>query len=88
MTTPIQQSSFATYNPTNTSDKTDITTFCNKLSFLVRYIPKHDVLIISGYMNAQIDKERNNKFWLQNIPDRKNEYLGVFSRELAFMPKH
>ena len=35
------------YNPTNASDKTDLNTFYNKLSSLVRSILKHNVLIIA-----------------------------------------
>ena len=34
--------------------------FYNKLSSVVRHIHKHNVLIISGDMNAQ--KDENNKF--------------------------
>ena len=38
------------YSPTNVSEETDL--IYNELSFLVRSIPKHDVLIIGGDMNA------------------------------------
>ena len=50
------------YSPTNASDETDLDTFYNKLSCLVRDIPKHNVQIIGRYMNAQIGKNKNNKF--------------------------
>ena len=47
------------YSPTNVRDETDLIAFYNELFSLVRIIPKHNVLIIGGDMNAQIDK--NNK---------------------------
>ena len=36
------------YSPTNDSDETNLTTFDNELSSIVRSIPKHSVLIIDG----------------------------------------
>ena len=52
------------YSPTNTRDETDLTTFSNELPSLVRNIPKHNVLIIGGDMNAQIgqDETRNSAY--------------------------
>ena len=44
------------YSPTNVSDETDLNTFNNELSSLVHGIPKHNVLIIGGDVNAQIVK--------------------------------
>ena len=40
------------YSPTNDNDKTGLITFFNELSSLVHSISKHNVLIISGDMNA------------------------------------
>ena len=45
------------YSPTYASEKTDITTFYNGLSSLVRHIPKNNVLV--GNLNAQTDKNEN-----------------------------
>ena len=42
------------YSPTNVSEETEFITFYGELSSLVRSIPKHNVLIIGGDMNAQI----------------------------------
>ena len=58
------------YNPTNVSDETDLITFYNELSSLIRRIPNHNVLIIGGDMNAQIGKNVNNKFTLHNLSKR------------------
>ena len=52
----------ACYSPTDANDETDLITFYNDLSSLVRSISKHNVLIISGDMNAQTGKKENNKF--------------------------
>ena len=75
------------YSPTNTRDKRDIITFCNELSSLVRHIPKHNVLIISGDMNAHIVKEENDKFCLHNLVNKNLEYLVEFSfkNRLAYL---
>ena len=45
--------------PPNASDETNIITFYNELSSLVRNIPKHDVLSIDGDMNVQIGKDES-----------------------------
>ena len=41
------------YSSTNASDETDLDTFYNELSSLVHSIPKHNILIIGGDMNAK-----------------------------------
>ena len=46
------------YSPTNVSEETELVTFCEELSSLVRSIPKHNLLVIGGDMNAQIGKNR------------------------------
>ena len=69
------------YSPTNASDETDIITFYNELSFLVQHIPKHNVQFISwGDMNAEIGKDENNKFCLNNL-NGNEEYQADFSLE-------
>ena len=52
------------YSPTNVREETELITFYDVLSFLVRSIPKHNVLVIVGDMNAQISKNGNHKFSL------------------------
>ena len=47
-------------SPTNASDETDTITVYNQLSPLVWHIPKHNVLIIGGDVNAQTGKDENN----------------------------
>ena len=44
--------------PTNIFDESDLTTLYNRLSLLVRLIPKQNVLI-GRDMNAQIGKDEN-----------------------------
>ena len=65
-------------SPTNASDEMDIITVYNELSSLVWHIPKHNIVIISGDINAQIGKDWSNKFCLHNFPNRKGEYLADF----------
>ena len=67
------------YSPTNVSEETDLITFFNKLSSLVRGIPKHNVLVIGGDMNVQIGKNVNNKFSLHKSSNRNGEHLTDFT---------
>ena len=50
------------YSPTNVSEETKLVTFYKELPSLIRSIPKHNLLVIGGDMNAQIRKNRNNKY--------------------------
>ena len=68
----------------NTSDEKSIETFYKELFSHVRCIPKNNVLIINGDMNAHTYKSKNNKFYLQNSPNRNEE----FSRKWACIPIH
>ena len=68
-------------NPTNVSEETDHITFYKELSSLVLSILKHNVLIISGDMNAQTGKNVNNKFSLHNSSNRNGKHLTDFMLE-------
>ena len=54
------------YSPTSVNEETELVTFYGELSSLVRCIPKHNVLVIGGDMNAQIGKNINHKYSLPN----------------------
>ena len=69
------------YNPTNVSEETDFVTFYNELFSLVPSIPKHNILVIGGDMNAQIGKNVNHKFSLHNSSNRNGEHLTDFTPE-------
>ena len=51
------------------------------MSYLVCSIPKHNVLIIGGDMNAQIRKNRNHKYNLHNVSNRNGQHLTDFTIE-------
>ena len=53
----------------------------DELSSLVRSIPKHNMLVIGGDMNAQIGKNGNNKYSLHNTPNRNGQHLTDFMIE-------
>ena len=74
------------YNPTNTNDETNLITFYNELPFLVRSIPKHNVLIIGEVMKAHIGIEENNKFCWHNSSNRNREHLTEFHLKQTNMP--
>ena len=49
------------YSPTNISEETELVAFYDELFSLVRSIPKHNMIVIGGDMNAEIGKNGNNK---------------------------
>ena len=55
--------------------------FYNKLSFLVRSIPKNNVVVIGGDMNDQIGKNVNYEFSLHKSSNRNGEHLRGFTLE-------
>ena len=57
-------------SPTNVSEEAELVTFYDELSSLVRSIPKHNLLVIGGDMNAQIGKKGNHKYSLHNTSNR------------------
>ena len=69
------------YSPTNVSEETELVTFYDELSSLVRSIPKHNLLVIGGDMNAQIGKNGNNKYSLHNTSNRNGQHLTEFMIE-------
>ena len=69
------------YSPTNVSEETELVTFYDELSSLVRSIPKHNMLVIGGDMNAQIGKNGNNKYSLHNTSNRNGQHLIDFMIE-------
>ena len=64
------------YSPTNVSEETELVTFYDVLSSLVRSIPKH-MLVIGGDMNTQIAKNGNNKYSLHNTSNRNGQQIGI-----------
>ena len=66
------------YSPTNVSEENELVAFYDALSSLVRNIPKHNMLVIGGDMNAQIVKNGNNKYSLHNTSNRNGQYLTEF----------
>ena len=69
------------YSPTNVSEETNLVTFYDELSSLVRIILKHNLLVIGGDMNAQIGRNGNNKYSLNNPSDRNGHHLTDFMIE-------
>ena len=69
------------YSPTNISEVTKRATFYNELSSLVRSIPKRNLLIIGGDMNARIGKNRHKKYSLHNTSNRNGQHLTDFMIE-------
>ena len=71
----------SSYSPTNVSEDTELISFYDDLPSLVRSIPKHNVLVICGNMNAQIGKNGNNKYSRHNMSNRNGRHLTDFMIE-------
>ena len=65
-------------SPTNVREETELIAFYDELSSLVRSIPKHNVLVIGGDINAYINKNRNHKFSLHNSSNRNGQHITDF----------
>ena len=63
------------------SEETELVAFYDELSSLVRSIPKHNVLVTGGDMNAQIGKNGNNKYSIRNTSNRNGQHLTDFMIE-------
>ena len=63
---------------TNASGGMDIVKFYSQLSSFVWYIPKYNVLIIDGDMNAYLGKDGNDKFCLHISSKRNRDYQAEF----------
>ena len=68
------------YSPTNVSEETELIAFYDELSSLVRSIPKHNLLVIDGDINAKIGKNAN-KYSLQNTSNRNGQHIIDFMIE-------
>ena len=69
------------YRPTNVSEETEVIAFYDEFSSLIRSIPKHNILVIGGDINAQIGKNVNKKFSRHNSSNRKRQHLTDFTLE-------
>ena len=69
------------YSPTNVSEETELIAVYDELFSLVRSIPKHNVLVMGGDMNAQIGKNGNHKYSQHNSSNRNGQHLTDFTTE-------
>ena len=69
------------YSPANVSEETEPIAFYDELSSLEHSIPKYNVLVIVGNMNAQIGKNGNHKYSLHNSSNRNGQHLTYFPIE-------
>ena len=50
------------YRPTNIADEQEVIDFYDDLSSRIRSVPKNNILIIGGDLNAQIGQSIHHKF--------------------------
>ena len=68
-------------SPTNVGEELNKSPSTMSYPFLVRSIPKHNMLVIGRDMNAQIGKNGNNKCSQHNTSNRNGQYLTDFMIE-------
>ena len=78
MPTPAEWLSLDTVSPMSVMKQILPTSMMGSL-VSSRPISKHNILIISRDMNAQVGIDENDKFGLHNIPNRKGDYVTDFS---------
>uniref|UniRef100_A0A0L8IFX9 Endonuclease/exonuclease/phosphatase domain-containing protein n=1 Tax=Octopus bimaculoides TaxID=37653 RepID=A0A0L8IFX9_OCTBM len=67
----------------------EVINFYNDLSSLVRFIPKHSILIIGGDMNAQLGHDSpHHKYSFHQTSNQNGEHLEHFLIENKPMPEH
>ena len=69
------------YSPTNVSEETELVTFYEELSSLVRSMPKHNMLVIGGDLNAQIGKTEATNTAFTTRQKRNGQHLTDFMIE-------
>ena len=61
------------YSPTNVSNETDAERFYSDLSSLIRQVPKYNVLVIGGDVNAHIGQNDSFKLSYHQNSNRNRE---------------
>ena len=69
------------YSPTNVSEEQDVLHFYNELASLVRAVPRHNMLIIAGDMNAQLGRNQHHKHAFHAETDRNGKHFNHFLTE-------
>ena len=69
------------YSPTNVADEDIVTQFYDELSSLIRDVPKHNLLLIGGDFNAQLNAENNKSFSFHDQTNRNGELFLEFAVE-------
>ena len=69
------------YSLTDVSEETELVAIYDGLSSLVRSIPRYNVLVIGGDMDAQIAKNGNNKYSLHSRSNTNRQHLTDFMIE-------
>ena len=69
------------YSPTNVSDETDVITFYQELSSLIHHVPKHNVLVVGGDMNAHVGRTEEHKYTYHQSTNRNGEHMLDFATE-------
>ena len=69
------------YSPTNVTDETEVITFYQELSSLIHHVPKHNVLVVGGDMNAHVGQTEEHKYSYHQSTNRNGEHMLDFATE-------
>ena len=73
------------YSPTNCSDEEEAKEFYDQLKELIKQVPKHNILLIGGGMNAKIGTEDCKEDSLHINTNRNGEFLLNLITECALV---
>ena len=76
-----QTSVISCYSPINISEKQETEIFYTKLTCLTRQIPKHNVLIIGGDLNAHLGKDSGYTYAYHQTTNRNGQMLKDYLQE-------
>ena len=69
------QTVISCYSQTYIREEQETEIFYTKLTSLTRQIPKHDVLIIGGYLNVHIGKDSGYKYAYHQTKNRNGQMI-------------
>ena len=73
------------YSPKNVTEELEVEQFYLELAILTRKIPKHNMLVIGGYLNAQLGQLNNSKFSYHTNANRNGNMLHNLINEINLL---
>ena len=66
------------YSPTNVSDENEVVQFYDELASLTRDVPKHNILVVTGDMNAKVENSDAHRHSFHTTTNRNGEHFNQY----------